>query len=848
MQPKFISVRRHRRPIAAVTGRRIYRTLALLLLLIGAGFFLARPAYAATITADGTTCTLINAITAANTDTATNGCPAGSGADTITLTADVTLTAVNNGTIFNTGPNGLPTITSVITIEGEGHTIARSTAGGIPNFRHLYVAASGNLTLNRVTLTGGTGGAITNEGTLTINNSTLSGNSGSTITNAGTFSLNSSTVTGNNGGGQGGGLYNLGTATLNRSLISGNTATSGAEIYRQNGTITANNANLFGESSKTNAQAFSGFTPGASDITATSNGTTPTALASILNTTLTNNDGALTHALVAGSPALDAAGDSGLDTDQRGVTRPQGSADDIGAFERAVTVTPGAALDFDGSNDYVALPALNLNSNTVTFEAWIYPNGGQPDWTGLIVARDNGAPSGLLLRPGNELAYMWGGSYWEVSSGLIVPTTQWSHVALVVEPTRATLYLNGVAYTNTAAHGVRPFASTIELGLDQGNLSRIFKGRMDEVRLWNRAKSASEITTDRTCELSSTPGGLVARYNFNQGVAAADNSSVTALTDGSGNGNNGTLTNFALSGTSSNWIAPGSTASGVLCADRPEIDVQGNGITIANGNSTPATADHTDFGSVAASSGTLVRTFTINNTGTAVLSLSGSPLVALSGANAGHFTVTTPPAGSVAAGGSTTFVLTFDPSAVGTYTATVTIANNAADEGSYSFTIQGTGSERLLPTTQLTPVGSAAQSCAAGTGGYVRDCTVTFTMRNTHSGPLTIGHYRINTLSNHVYVRNGTPSPGQVGTVVAAGQTVAAGATFQPQFVLGLTSNTAYTVRFTVFGYAAVTAAATAMPTAIDQAQLVEIATFEVTLNPDEAAANFQFFLPMVQQ
>jgi len=45
------------------------------------------PAQAAAITADGTTCTLVDAITAANTDTAKGGCPAGSGADTITCCA-----------------------------------------------------------------------------------------------------------------------------------------------------------------------------------------------------------------------------------------------------------------------------------------------------------------------------------------------------------------------------------------------------------------------------------------------------------------------------------------------------------------------------------------------------------------------------------------------------------------------------------------------------------------------------------------------------------------------------------------------------------------------------------------
>src|SRR6185503_709192 len=80
------------------------------------------PAQAASITVNGS-CSLINAITAANTDTATGGCAAGSGADTISLPGGtITLTSVNNfASPYN--PNGLPRITSAITIAGNGTTI-----------------------------------------------------------------------------------------------------------------------------------------------------------------------------------------------------------------------------------------------------------------------------------------------------------------------------------------------------------------------------------------------------------------------------------------------------------------------------------------------------------------------------------------------------------------------------------------------------------------------------------------------------------------------------------------------------------------------------------------------------
>ena len=144
--------------------------------------------YAAVITVDSN-CSLTHAITAANSDEATGDCPAGSGADTITLTGNVTLTAP------------LPVIESDITIEGNGYTISG-------NERHqiFWVEVDGALTIQNMTLADGRGaddddlfdedlligGAIVNWGILTINESVLTGNSadwGGAILNLGAASV-----------------------------------------------------------------------------------------------------------------------------------------------------------------------------------------------------------------------------------------------------------------------------------------------------------------------------------------------------------------------------------------------------------------------------------------------------------------------------------------------------------------------------------------------------------------------------------------------------------------------------------------------------------------------------------
>ncbi|MCB1209949.1 MAG: choice-of-anchor D domain-containing protein, partial [Verrucomicrobiales bacterium] len=114
----------------------------------------------------------------------------------------------------------------------------------------------------------------------------------------------------------------------------------------------------------------------------------------------------------------------------------------------------------------------------------------------------------------------------------------------------------------------------------------------------------------------------------------------------------------------------------------PEIAVSGNGTDIANGDATPDSADHTDFGSTAI---TVVRTFTINNSGSAPLEVS----TITAGGDFAVGGISLP--ASIGSGSNATFTVTFDPSTTGLRTATVSIANNDADESPFTFAIQGTG-------------------------------------------------------------------------------------------------------------------------------------------------------------
>jgi hypothetical protein len=163
--PRFATAYQQLRTLPKWLRRRLQRhwhaSLGGLALLLTLG---QAPALAVTINVDGTVCTLVDAITAANTNALVGGCDASAstGADTLVLAPNsvYTLTAANDITF---GPTGLPVVSSEITIEGNGSTIQRDS--GAPNFRILAVNATGNLTLQETTLSGGvTSGAASDGG------------------------------------------------------------------------------------------------------------------------------------------------------------------------------------------------------------------------------------------------------------------------------------------------------------------------------------------------------------------------------------------------------------------------------------------------------------------------------------------------------------------------------------------------------------------------------------------------------------------------------------------------------------------------------------------------------------
>ncbi|MCR9065073.1 MAG: choice-of-anchor D domain-containing protein, partial [Cytophagales bacterium] len=190
----------------------------------------------------------------------------------------------------------------------------------------------------------------------------------------------------------------------------------------------------------------------------------------------------------------------------------------------------------------------------------------------------------------------------------------------------------------------------------------------------------------------------------------------------------------------------------------PEINLKGNATNIASGDITPTTTDHTDFGSQNVNSGTIIRTFTVENTGTGSLTLSGSPKVTLSGTNAADFTVNAQPSSPVSPSGSTTFQVTFDPSNSGIRTASISISNDDADENPYTFSIQGTGTctATATATDQMNWNGSVNND-------WANPCNWTPNGIPTASNPIAF-----NTFVNEPIIYNGTAAVGEYFEMIAS--------------------------------------------------------------------------------
>lgn len=315
----------------------------------GGGIYIDEYSDNSSVTVYNSTVTLVNSTVSGNSASGDGG---GIAVDnsTISLTnskvSDNLATAGDGGGISATNGSNVAITNSNVTV----NLASNGSGGGIFADQGAIVTLVGATVSGNSALRYGGGLFVGSQNTsATLTNSTISGNSVSVygggiysrgnnpvVTN--TLSLINSTVSNNSAARLGGGVMftNASNVSLTNSLISGNRAAYQAdEIFESDSTITLSGNNLFGDNGSTNSEAFTGFTPGLNDITATNDGSAPTSLDQILLPLADNGGDTQTHALGPESPARDVGALANCPmNDQRGQLRDDGDdACDIGAME-----------------------------------------------------------------------------------------------------------------------------------------------------------------------------------------------------------------------------------------------------------------------------------------------------------------------------------------------------------------------------------------------------------------------------------------------------------------------------------------------------------------------------------
>ena len=185
--------------------------------------------------------------------------------------------------------------------------------------------------------------------------------------------------------------------------------------------------------------------------------------------------------------------------------------------------------------------SLNI-TGSYTMEAWVSPENVSSPSFQIIMQKRNSGSNGYTMYLSNGKIALRNNAGTRLIGKTVIPNNTWSHIAGTYNAASGTytVYINGLFDTSAVNPGFDPVTNTDSLWIGKGSNSP-FSGLMDEVRIWNRALSSTEIKNYRRTSLGSSTGqytGLVLSMTFQDNDAAGSDFS---LSDWSGNANTGIL-------------------------------------------------------------------------------------------------------------------------------------------------------------------------------------------------------------------------------------------------------------------------------------------------------------------
>jgi glucose/arabinose dehydrogenase/fibronectin type 3 domain-containing protein len=167
----------------------------------------------------------------------------------------------------------------------------------------------------------------------------------------------------------------------------------------------------------------------------------------------------------------------------------------------------GSALSFTGSEFATVNDANSLDlTGALTLEAWVYPTVAATSWTSIILKE---RPEGMTYSmysggPWNGVPTAWGFVSSEevsVSGTAALPVNTWTHLATTYDGAQLRLYVNGeLAGTQALSGALATSTGDLRIG-GNGVWGEFFVGRLDEVRIYNRVLTATEIQADMSTPL-----------------------------------------------------------------------------------------------------------------------------------------------------------------------------------------------------------------------------------------------------------------------------------------------------------------------------------------------------------
>jgi len=239
----------------------------------------------------------------------------------------------------------------------------------------------------------------------------------------------------------------------------------------------------------------------------------------------------------------------------------------MGFFSLPMLFAQNNALNFDGVDDYVQTSIPSIQGTAArTYEAWIRTTANANPNTGgtqkAIIDMGSFTTGGrftMSLLFNNGIRIEVGGS--GLNSTRPLNDGQWHHVAAVYDPLSSVasyfLYVDGALDTSgILATPINTGTGDVVIGRRMDGINR-WNGELDEIRVWATARSSAEIAANYNKRICAFPGSLMGYYRFNQGIAGGSNVLTTTLVNELSRGGNGTLNNFSLTGSTSNWVQSG---------------------------------------------------------------------------------------------------------------------------------------------------------------------------------------------------------------------------------------------------------------------------------------------------